>query len=54
MIKKHLHSLAIALAITLPGQAAVLWTTTFNGTDNTARTMTSTAAGDFTDTLTSS
>lgn len=53
MIKKHLQSLAIALAITLPGQAAVLWTTTFNGTDNTARTMTSTAAGDFTGTLTS-
>lgn len=53
MIKKHLQSLAIALAITLPGNAAVLWTTTFNGTDNTARTMTNTVSGDFTSTLTS-
>lgn len=36
-----------------PAGAAVLWTTTFSGTDNTARSMTNTPEGAFTDTLTS-
>lgn len=53
MIKKHLTYLTLALAICLPAQGAILWTTSFSGIDNTARTLVNTPGGDFTDSLSS-
>lgn len=54
-MKSKLLVLALPLMLAAsPAGAAVLWTTTFSGVDNTARSMTNTPEGAFTDTLTSS
>lgn len=53
MKSPHLIALAAALAVTGSSHAATIWTTTFSGTDNTARALANTASGPFTDVLTS-
>lgn len=54
MHSRHLSRTLVAsiLVSTASSHAAVLWTSTFSGTDNTARAVINTPSGTFTDTLT--